>query len=257
MTHWHVVGFLLCVVVATLAQRLTGFALALMLLGLTSLFQLAALPDVANVASVLGLANAAIVMRTAHKSVDWRVLRATVAGTLLGVAIGVGLLGWMNADLAMVLRLLLGLVIVACALVVLMRTSLLPQRSSTASFAGYGLLSGVLGGLFSASGPPLVYQFYRQPMELGTVRDTLIAALATSSLLRLAMVLPTGQFSAHAAVLSAYAVPLTMAITWWFHRHPPAWSRAAVLKLVCALLLVTGAGLILPALHAIAARFFA
>jgi uncharacterized protein len=48
-----------------------------------------------------------------------------------------------------------------------------------------------------------------------------------------------------------------MAITWWFHRHPPAWSRAAVLKLVCALLLVTGAGLILPALHAIAARFFA
>jgi uncharacterized protein len=257
MTAWHVVGFLLCVVVATLAQRLTGFALALMLLGLTSLFQLAALPDVANVASVLGLANAAIVMRTAHKSVDWRVLRATVTGTVLGVAAGVGLLGWLNADLVMVLRLLLGLVIVACALVVLMRRSLLPQRSSTASFAGYGLLSGVLGGLFSASGPPLVYQFYRQPMALDTVRDTLIAALAASSLLRLALVLPTGQFSAQAAVLSAYAVPLTMAITWWFHRHPPTWSRQTILRIVCGLLLVTGAGLIGPSLHTLAGRFFA
>lgn len=250
-------GFLVCVVIATLAQRLTGFALALMLLGLTSLFQLEPLPDVANVASVLGLANAAIVLRTAHKSVDWAVFRATVGGTVLGVAAGVGVLGWLNADLVMVLRLLLGLVIVACALVVLMRTSLLPQRSSTASFTGYGLLSGVLGGLFSASGPPLVYQFYRQPMELDTVRDTLIAALATSSLLRLGMVLPTGQFSAHATVLSAYAVPVTMGITWWFHRHPPRWSRRAVLKLVCALLLVTGGGLIVPALHAIAGRFLA
>jgi hypothetical protein len=255
MTAWQVAGFLACVAVATSAQRMTGFALALILLGLTSLLDLAPLPDVANVAMVLSLANAIIVLRTAHRSVDWSVLRATAWGTVPGVALGVVLLGWLDAGLVVALRLLLGLVIIACALVVLMRTKLLPQRSSNASFGGFGLLSGLLGGLFSASGPPLVYQYYRQPMALPALRDTLTGALAVSSLLRLVMVVPTGQFSARSAMLCALALPLTTAITWWFQRHPPGWSRAAVLKLVCALLLVTGAGLVVPAMQALVTRF--
>lgn len=257
MTAWQIAGFLLCVAIATSAQRMTGFALALILLGLTSLLDIAPLPDVANVATVLSLANAAIVMRAAHRSIDWSMLRSTVWGSLVGVATGVALLGWLDAALVMVLRLLLGLVIVACAIVVLMRTKPLPQPSSKASFGGFGLLSGLLGGLFSASGPPLVYQFYRQPLDLDVLRDTLMGSLAVSSLLRLMMVLPTGQFSARAFTMSLLALPLTMAITWWFQRHPPAWSRQAVLKIVCALLLVTGAGLIGPSLHAIAGRFSA
>jgi hypothetical protein len=67
------------------------------------------------------------------------------------------------------------------------------------------------------------------------------------------MVLPTGQFSYSSLMLSLLALPLTMAITWWFQRHPPGWSRSAVLKLVCGLLLVTGVGLVGPALQSIAA----
>lgn len=257
MTAWNIAGFLLCVAIATSAQRMTGFALALILLGLTSLFDLAPLPDVANVATVLSIVNAAIVMRTAHRSVEWPMLRATMWGSVVGVGAGVALLGWLDATLVMLLRLLLGMVIVACAIVVLLRTRPLPQRSSNASFGGYGLLSGLLGGLFAASGPPLVYQFYRQPMELDALRDTLIGSLAVSSVLRLLMVVGTGRFSAHAWALSAMAVPLTMALTWWLQRHPVGWSRPTVLRLVCGLLLFTGAGLIGPSLHALAARFLA
>lgn len=255
MTGWQIAGFLACVALATGAQRMSGFALALVLLGLTSLLDLAPLPDVANVATVLLLANAVMVLRTAHRSVDWAVLRATTWGTVPGVALGVVLLGWLDAGLVIALRLLLGLVIIACAMVVLMRTKLLPQPSSKASFGGFGLLSGLLGGLFSASGPPLVYHYYRQPMALETLRDTLTGALAVSSLLRLVMVVPTGQFSGRALLLCMLALPLTTAITWWFQRHPPGWSRAAVLKLVCALLLVTGAGLVVPATQALVTRF--
>lgn len=250
MTAWQTAGFLFCVAVATCAQRLTGFALALILLGLTGLFNIAPLPDVANVATVLALANAAMVLRAARKSLDWPILRATSVGSAFGVAAGVALLGWLNANVVMVLRLLLGLVVIACALIVLLRAKPLPERSSARSFRAYGVLSGLLGGLFSASGPPLVYQFYRQPIDLDALRDTLIAALATSSLLRLLMVLPTGQFNFRSLMLSLVALPLTMAITWWFQRYPPAWSRPAVLKLVCGLLLITGAGLIGSAVQA-------
>ena len=249
MTGWEIAGFLACVAVATAAQSITGFALVLILLGLTSLFELAPLPDVANVGTVLSLASAAVALRGPRKALDAKILRSTVTGSVFGIAAGVTLLVWLQANVVMVLRLLLGLVVIGCAVIVLVRARTLPQASSKASFAGFGFLSGVLGGLFSASGPPLVYQFYRQPMSLDAVRDTLVATLAAGSLIRLGMVVPAGQFSLRALLLSALSVPLAMALTWWMRQHPPAWKRETVLKIVCALLVVTGVGLIAPALQ--------
>jgi hypothetical protein len=251
MTGWQVAGFLLCVVIATCAQSITGFALALILLGLTGLFELAPLADVANVATVVSLFAAAISLRGTRKSLDVPILRSTVVGSLFGVAVGVGLLYWLSANVVMALRLLLGLVVIGCAVVVLVRTEPLAMRSSDASFGGYGFLSGVLGGLFSASGPPLVYHYYRQPLSLDAVRDTLVASLAAGGLIRLVMVVASGQFSLRSLWLCATAVPLAMAITWWMKRRPPPWDRAVVLKIVCVLLVVTGIGLVGPALQAL------
>ncbi|GAB3653737.1 TSUP family transporter [Ramlibacter alkalitolerans] len=251
MSALQFAGFLVCVALASSLQNITGFALALILLGLTGLFELAPLPDVANVATVLSLANAAIQLRGTHKSLRWSAWRHTVSGSVFGVAAGVALLAWLSANVVMVLRLLLGVVVIACAIVVLVRTLPRATQSSGISFGGYGFLSGLLGGLFSASGPPLVYHFYRQPWDLDSLRDTLVASLAFGSLLRLALVIPTGQFSPRALWLSAVTVPLVMTITWWMRRHPPAWRRETVLKVVCGLLLVTGAGLIGPAVAAL------
>jgi uncharacterized membrane protein YfcA len=247
MTGWEFAAFLACVALATCAQSITGFAMALILLGLTSLFELAPLPDVANVATVLSLASAAIALRGTRGSLDWAVWKPTVSGSVFGYGAGVALLAWLSANVVTVLRLLLGVVVIACAVIVLLRAAPLAQRSSRGSFRGFGFVSGVLGGLFSASGPPLVYQFYRQPLALDSVRDTLVAALATGSLIRLAMVVPTGQFTLRSLLLCAASVPLAVGLTWWLRRHPPAWRRETVLKLVCGLLTVTGVGLIVPA----------
>jgi hypothetical protein len=251
MTVWEFAGFLACVALATCAQSVTGFALALILLGLSGLFDLAPLAEVANVATVISLCTAAVALRGARDSLDRPIMRATIMGSVFGVAAGVALLAWLSANVVMVLRLLLGLVVIACAIVVLVRARPLPQRSSKASFHGFGFVSGVLGGLFSASGPPLVYQFYRQPLALDAVRDTLVASLAAGGLIRLVMVVASGQFNARSLGLSAAAVPLAMGITWWLRRRPPAWPRETVLKVVCVLLVVTGVGLIGPALQAL------
>lgn len=248
MTVLQALAFLVCVAVASCTQAITGFAISLVLLGLTGLFQLAPLPDAANVAAVLSLASAATALRSARRQVDWGALRATVSGTVVGVPLGVALLAWLHANVVMVLRLLLGLVVIACAIVVLVRREPLARRSPPASFRAIGVLSGLLGGLFSASGPPLVYQFYRQPMDVEAVRDTLLAVLASGAALRLTMVVGTGHFTQRSLGLSALSVPLVMAITWWLRRRPPPWPREAVLKIVCALLVVTGVGLVGPAL---------
>ena len=251
MSGWQLAGFLVCVAIATCAQSITGFALALILLGLTSLLHLAPLPEVANVATVLSLASGLTALRSTKGSFDRRIWRATVSGSVIGVAAGVALMAWLQANVVMLLRLLLGVVVIACAVVVLVRTKPLPRLSSRWSFGAFGFLSGVLGGLFSASGPPLVYQYYRQPLTLDEVRDTLVATLAAGSLMRLGMVVPAGQFSVHSLLLCALSLPLAMGITWWMRRHPPAWPRATVLKVVCALLTVTGVGLIVPAAKAL------
>lgn len=247
MSLLQIALFLLCVALATCAQSLTGFAFALILLGLAGLLELAPLADLANVATVLGLASTLVALRGAGRALDVPAFRDTTLGGVAGILIGVVALGWLSSNVTLVLRVLLGLTVIACAVVVLLEKTALRERSSTRIFQLWGAVSGLLTGLFAMGGPPLVYHFYRQPMALKTVRDTLVATLAASSLLRLLTVLPTGQFSANALKLSLLAAPLVFGLSWWLERHPPGWSRAAALKLVCGLLLLTGAGLIIPA----------
>ncbi len=248
MTLSQMLLFLLCVGLATCAQSLSGFAFALILLGLAGLLELAPLADLANVATVLGLANALVALRGSSRQLDVPAFRDLTLGGAAGILLGVLLLGWLSANITLVLRLLLGLTVIACAIVVLLQTAALRERSSASSFRLWGALSGLLTGLFATGGPPLVYHFYRQPMALRTVRDTLVATLAASSLLRLVVAIPAGQFSANALTLSLLAAPLVFGLSWWLERHPPGWSRLAVLRLVCALLLLTGIGLVVPAL---------
>lgn len=246
MTPLQTALFLLCVALATGAQNLSGFAFALILLGLAGVLQLAPLADLANVATVLALANAVVALRRSGRTLDTPAFRDIAFGTVPGILAGVVLLGWLGTNVTLVLRLLLGITVVVCAAVVLRQTAALRERSSAASFRLWGVLSGLLTGLFATGGPPLVYQLYRQPMGLKTIRDTLVASLAISALMRLVLVLVSGQFSGNALKMCLLAAPLVFSLTWWLERHPPGWSRQAVLKLVCLLLLLTGIGLIVP-----------
>ena len=47
---------------------------------------------------------------------------------------------------------------------------------------------GVMGGMFSTAGPPLVYHFYRQPMSLVMVRETLVTVFAVNAVVRIGLV---------------------------------------------------------------------
>lgn len=248
MTLTQTALFLLCVALATCAQSLTGFAFALILLGLAGVLELAPLADLANVATVLALANALVALRSPGRAMDVPAFRDVSLGGMAGILLGVLLLGWLSVNVTQLLRVLLGLTVIACAVVVLMEKAVLRERSSAGSFRLWGAISGLLTGLFATGGPPPVYHFYRQPMALKSVRDTLVATLAASSLLRLVMVVPAGQFSTNALKLCLLAAPLVFGLSWWLERHPPGWSRLAVLRLVCTLLLLTGLGLIVPVL---------
>ncbi len=243
--------FLGCVAAAAYVQNLTGFALGLVLLGLAGLSHAAPLTDVTNVASVLTLVNAAAMFGAARPSLDRRVMVPTLAASLLGVAAGVALLNWLSDNAVAVLRLLLGVVIVGCAAVLLLDAPRRSQPSPRRTFAAFGLLSGVLGGLFATAGPPLVFHFYRQPMPLRAIRESLVAVFTLTALVRLALMLAAGRIGADAVRLSLEAAPLVLLMSWRMARRPPGWDPRLVRVLACALLGVIGAGLLVESLRAL------
>jgi len=150
------------------------------------------------------------------------------------------------------LRGLLGVSILVCAVLLVMQGRPLIAVSGQASFAVVGALSGVLGGLFSSSGPPIVFHLYRQPLERELVRRALLLMFAFNSLVRLVIVVPTGHFSWRSALLAACAMPVVWGVTRVHHRLPNKLPPRTLKWLVGGLLAAAGATLVASAWLAIA-----
>lgn len=245
--------FLACVALATYAQTMTGFAFGLVLLGLSGVFQLASVSEVANVVSVLSLVNAAVTLARAKPQVNWSLLTPAVVSSLAGVGLGVAALAWISGSMAVLLQLLLGITILACAVLLVARTQPQARISSRASFLFFGGVSGVLGGLFSSAGPPMVYHLYRQPLPLATIRNSLLILFSLNAVVRLALVTGQGTFMASSFWLSALALPVVIGVTWVARRYSTAGSMKTVKRMVFVLLLAAGMGLIVPASRILAA----
>lgn len=246
-----IAAFMLCVALATCIQNLTGFAFGLVLLGLSASFHVASVSDAANAAMVLTLVNAAVSFAGGSDKPPWRLMRPALLGSAAGVAIGVVSLAWLSSNAVVYLRALLGLTIIACAAALLWQSTPLARLSGPAAFVKTGFLSGLLGGLFSSSGPPLVYLMYRQPLNHDVVRQALLLAFAFNACVRLAFVIPSGQMSTHSMLLAACAVPVVFGITRWQLGRAMALSQAFLKKIVAALLVCSGLGLLASALQAL------
>jgi len=247
MSPSHYLLFLFLVALATYAQTMTGFAFGLVLLGLAGLFELAPLPVMSNVVSILALINAAVTIGRTRPSVDWQMLRPALLSSFIGVGVGVMALQWMTHDFAVVLHVLLGLTIVVCAFMLIGNSRRRSQASGRTSFVMVGALSGLLGGLFSSGGPPMVYHLYRQPLPLATVRNTLLMFFALMAAARLTLVTVTGAIDMATVIMSLSALPVVIILTWLIRRYANMDAVVLIRWLVFLLLLCAGLGLLVPA----------
>jgi uncharacterized membrane protein YfcA len=252
MATWELyLLFVGCVAIATCIQNLTGFAFGLILLGLVSMLDLASVPDAANASTVLTLVNAASYFRWHRLRPEWRIVRPAIMPSLIGVGVGVALLTWLSGNAAQVLRGLLGFAILACAFGLLVESKPRSTLSSPAAFAAVGAMSGVMGGMFSSAGPPLVYHMYRQPTSREVIQQCLFLMFAINQVLRLVLVAGTGRFSLHSAILSAAAVPAVYVVTWLQHRYMPTVGIVTTRRVVSGLLILAGGSLLVSVLGAI------
>lgn len=242
----YTVGSLLgVVVVASACQNLTGFAFGLIFVGMTGALHLMPIADAANVAGLLSLVNGVVYLRSHPFQPRWDILKPMLTTSLIGVVGGLALLHVLSGDGVRLLRLLLGVSIIACAVLLLMQKQQRATLSGTGAMWVAGGLSGLLGGLFSTSGPPMVYHLYRQPLSALVVRQCLLVMFLAGTVLRLAIVIPTGGLSMAALVTAAVAVPVVAAVTWLLAKFPPPLPTRVLQWMVCSLLLAAGVSMLL------------
>lgn len=176
-------------------------------MGLTGLLSL---PDAAMIVSVLTLVNATQMLLKGWRDVAWREFSFVMAASIPLLFVGYWLLEWLAGTQADVLRLILSCVIIVSSLQLARKPEPLAKQSSDGSFFFFGGIAGLMGGMFSTAGPPLVYHFYRQPMALVTVRETLVTVFALNAVFRIGLVVGSGDLPAGSTLTGLLAIPAVM-----------------------------------------------
>src|SRR4051812_21399016 len=182
MSPAELLGFLVLAGAAAYAQTLTGFAFGLITMGGVGLSGVLSLADAAMIVSVLAMVNSMQMLLKGWRDVAWREFWLVMATSVPLLFIGYWLLERLAGTRADLLRLILGFVIIVSSLQLARKPQPLAIRSSNSSFLFFGAIAGVMGGMFSTAGPPLVYHFYRQPMSLVMIRETLVTVFALNAL---------------------------------------------------------------------------
>ena len=241
--HVHVM-FALFVGISVYASNLTGFALALVLLGLVGVTNIVPLQDAVNAVTIIIIVNALFFL---HKRRPLRIqpaIKTAVATSLGGSLLGMALLTYLAANAFHVLRLLLGICVIACAALLWRSVKPYPVESDRKTFALVGVLSGVLGGLIATAGPPLVYATYRQPWSIEVIQESLIFTFGVGAVLRLAVMTASGHMSSISVQLAAEAVPVAMLVTALAANRRPPFSKQVLQRIVCVLLVCAGVGIL-------------
>jgi uncharacterized membrane protein YfcA len=237
--------FVACVAVASVIQNLTAFAFGLVLLGLVELMGIVPLADATNASMVLALANSLAFFWGHREPLPWKDVKHVLWASVVGVGAGLGMQVWLSANASQWLRLLLGLAVMLSAANLILARRVRVSPSPPATFALFGGLSGIFGGLFATSGPPIVYHMMRQPFDPLHIRRCLMLIFVVNNASRLLMVAGTGRFSQLSLILCCVSFPVAFAVTRICSRY--SISRQRMIAIAGALLGATGLALVVSA----------
>jgi uncharacterized protein len=223
---------------ASLLRGFTGFGFGIAAVPLLSL----ALPPTKAVPFVVALqvVVGGVGLRQAWSLCDWRAVGGLSPGLVLGIPIGLAVLTTLRAD---TVRLAIGCLILASVLL-LWRGLRLSRKPSRALAFAVGLVAGVMSGLSSMGGPPIVVYLLALSHEAAVVRASSIVYFMLAAMLSLLLMSLHGLIDREILLWSVASVPLLLAGNyagnWGFRRSRPHHHRltAMVLLSVLAVLLI-------------------
>jgi uncharacterized protein len=228
---------------AALLRGFTGFGFGLAAVPLLSL----ALPPakVVPFVVVLQVIVGASGLRQAWRICDWSAIRGLIPGLVLGLPIGLVVLTVFRAN---PVRLAIGCVILASVALLWRGFRLPPTPSRMLTFA-IGLVAGVMSGLASMGGPPIVAYLLALSHDAAVMRASTIVYFMISALLSLFLMSLNSMIDREILSWSVASVPVLMAGTyagnWAFRRSRPHHHRLTALVLLAVLgvlLVVRGLG---------------
>jgi uncharacterized protein len=232
------------VLVASLLRGFTGFGFGLAAVPLLSL----ALPPAQVVPLVVALQVIVGVggLRGAAHACDWRAIKLLVPGLVVGVPIGLLILTELAPN---IVRLVIA-VIIAASVGLLYRGARLPPNPSRLLTGGVGLLSGIISGLASMGGPPVIVYLMALGHTASRVRSTAIVYFMLTGCVSLVPMTFRGLITRDTLVWSAASLPVLFGGSWIgtkaFHRAQPRHHRLTALLTLSALAAVLFARAVWP-----------
>lgn len=239
--------FLGAVLAGSYVQSVTGFAMGLIVIAVVGASGVVSLPVLTAAASLITMVNVAFALQGHTRHIDRRIFLWLAAGQLPAIGVGVWILTWLDRDAQNVLELLLGLFITLGGLSMMIRPAPLGAPSASWACFSAGLAGGVVGGMFSASGPIMGWFNYRQPLPLVVIRATLLCTFAFTTSTRTLVVGFQGGLTSEVLMLAAAAVPLVIGGTWLGRELPPAIGDEAMKQGAFGLLLLMGVWILVGA----------
>ncbi len=241
------VGFLLVVLLGSYVQSVAGFAMAMIIVAVVGGLRMMDVPTLAAVVSLLTMLNVALALRGALQHVERRVFVWLACGQVPAIFAGVQLLQWLDSHTRTALEICLGLFITVGGLSMLLRPHAWRRVSGPAACISTGVAGGLMGGLFSASGPVLGWFGYSQPLPLAAIRATLLASFALTTTTRTIIVGVDGALTQQVLLYAAAGLPVVALGTWLGRQFAPPVSEDAIKHMAYTLLLVMGAWILLRA----------
>jgi uncharacterized membrane protein YfcA len=232
--------FLGSVFLGSYVQSVTGFAMGMIVIAVVGASGIISLPVLTAAASLITMVNVGLALIGHTHAIDRRIFIWLGVGQIPAIGLGVALMTRLDSDAQITLQLLLGLFITLGCLSMMVRPSPLTRPSPNWACLGAGVAGGVVGGMFSASGPIMGWFNYRQPLDLAVIRATLLCSFALTTTTRTVVVGAQGGLTGEVLWLSAAAVPLVVAGTWLGREMPPPVSEVMMKRMAFGLLLLMG-----------------
>ncbi|HEX5515021.1 MAG TPA: TSUP family transporter [Gammaproteobacteria bacterium] len=249
MDTGFILTFLFAAALGSYLQSVTGFALGLVVVAMAAITGGTSIAITAAALSIMAICNALVLVPKMWRHTSWSGTMPLLFGLAPGLVAGLLLLDILSARHAELLQLLVGLLVLVSGGILFMRPQPREQGSSAASRTFVGIAAGILSGLFSTSGPPLVIHYYRQPIPVATIRATLISIFALLACSRLVLVTAQGQLDALSVQAALLALPVVTLTSWLSVKYPPKLSDLAIRRLAFALLTAIGVSTIWAALR--------
>lgn len=198
---YNYASIFLILIFASTVQASTGFGLAIISLPLISMF----FPMQTAVVSIslLSLCLSSQIAWKLRKNIDFKFIIAPLVLVFIGRTVGLYLL--MNTP-PLILKKVLGGLLIVLALYFILCKNKIKIKPTILNGSVAGGLSGVLGGLFGMSGPPLVVYYLAGTKDKQTYNASLQATFAIGNIYTLILYLVVGNITNDVLILTGSGI---------------------------------------------------